>query len=78
MIFADGTKVTVIGLDEIMAELYSEGRQTDNETVKEIIGRLEAHKNYIPPSDHIRREYAYLLMKKYEEYVEIHDKNRKN
>lgn len=61
-----------------MAELYSEGRQADNETVREIIRRLEAENNYIPPSVHIRREYSYLLMKKYEEYLEIHEKNKRS
>ena len=59
----------VNGLDEILAELYSEGRQANKETVEEIIKRLEAHQNFIPSSDLIRREYAYILLNEYEEYV---------
>jgi hypothetical protein len=52
-----------------MAELYSEGRKADNETAEEIIKRLEAKNNYIPSSEHIRREYAYVLLKEYRSYV---------
>ena len=48
--FPDDTQVGVIGLDEIMAELYSEGRKASDETGKEIIKRLETRNNYIPSS----------------------------
>lgn len=63
-------------MDEILTELYSEGRLADEETVEEIIERLEAKKNYIPSSDLIRREYRHLLLKEYREYVEIRAKDR--
>ncbi len=68
--FPDALKVRVNGLDEILSDLYSEGRQANKETAEEIIKRLEAKKNYIPPSDHTRREFAYVLLKEYREYVE--------
>ena len=74
--FIDGTKVTVNGLDEILAELHSEGRPANKETVEEIIKRLEAHQNFIPSSDLIRREYAYILLKEYEEYVASRTDNK--
>jgi hypothetical protein len=57
-------------LDEILGELYSEGKQANQETAKEIMKRLEAHENFIPSSEIARREYAYLLLKEYEEYLE--------
>ncbi|MCX5811281.1 MAG: hypothetical protein NT178_01870 [Proteobacteria bacterium] len=57
------------GLDEIMAELYTEGRQANDETAEEIIGRLEAAKNYIPSSEHARKDYAYVLLKEYRKHV---------
>ncbi len=66
--FPDGTRVRVNGLNEIMAELYSEGRQPDKETVEEILDRLEKNNNYIPPS--ARREYKNILLKEYRDYVE--------
>ena len=56
-------------MDEILAEVYSEGRQANQETVEEIINRLEAKKNYIPSSDRVRREYAYVLLEEYRKYV---------
>ena len=59
----------LIGLDEIMAELYSEGRKATDETAEAIIKKLEARNNYIPPSERIRKEYAYALMKEYRMYV---------
>ncbi len=65
--FPDQTQVRVNCLDEILAELYSEGRQPNNGTVEEILERLEKHNNYIPPS--ARREYKSVLLKVYKEYV---------
>jgi hypothetical protein len=67
--FTDDIEVGVIGLDEILADLYAEGRQANEETAEEIIIRLEAKKNYIPSSERARREYAYVLLKEYRTYV---------
>ena len=65
--FGDGTQVRVNCLNEIMAELYSEGRQPNKETAEEILDRLEKHNNYIPPS--ARYEYKTALLKEYRGYV---------
>jgi hypothetical protein len=67
--FLDDTQFSVFGLDEILAELCAEGRQANDETAEEIIIRLEAMNNYIPSSDRARREYRYVLLKEYREYV---------
>jgi len=67
--FPDNTRIRVNGLNEILADLYSEGRQANQETAEEIINRLEAKKNHIPSSDHTRKEYAYVLLKEYRKYV---------
>lgn len=67
--FPDDTQVGVIGLDGIMAELYAEGRKATDETAEEIIKRLEARKNYIPSSDLARREYSYVLLREYRNYI---------
>jgi hypothetical protein len=68
--FMDGTQIAVNGLDEIMTDLCSEGRQANQETAREIIDRLEAGKNYIPSSDLARREYINVLLKEYRDYTE--------
>jgi hypothetical protein len=68
--FPDGSQVGVKGLDDIMAELYSEDRKPNIETADEIIFRLEKRKNFIPDSINVRREYAFVLLKKYREYIE--------
>ena len=65
--FPDQTQVRVNCLNEILAELYSEGRQPNNETAEEILERLEKHNNYIPPS--ARREYKSVLLKEYRDYI---------
>jgi len=65
--FPDQTQVRVNCLNEILAELYSEGRQPNNETAKEILERLEKHNNYIPPS--ARWEYKSVLLKEYRDYI---------
>jgi len=52
-----------------MADLCSEDRKADNEIAEEIIKRLEARNNYIPSSERIRREYAYVLLKEYRSYI---------
>jgi hypothetical protein len=67
--FPDDIQVRVNGLDEILADLYAEGSQANEETAEEIINRLEAKKNYIPSSGRARREYAYVLLKEYRKYV---------
>jgi hypothetical protein len=48
--FPDGSQIRVNGLSEMLADLYSEGRQANQETAKEIMDRLEAKKNYIRSS----------------------------
>ena len=67
--FPDDTQVGVVGLDAIMEELHSEDRKATDETAKEIIERLEAKKNYIPWSERVRKEYAYVLLMEYRAYV---------
>lgn len=52
-----------------MADLYSEDRPANEETAEEIINRLEAKKNYIPSSDHVRKEFRYVLLKEYRRYI---------
>ncbi len=64
--FTDGTKIRVNGLNEILADLYSEGRQPNKETSEEILDRLEKNNNYIPPT--ARREYKSILLKEYRDY----------
>jgi hypothetical protein len=73
--FPDDTQVRVNGLNEILADLYTQGKQANQETAEEIINRLEANKNYIPASDRTRKEFAYVLLKEYREYIKGRDDN---
>ena len=65
--FPDKTQVRVNCLDEVLAQVYSEGREPNKETAEEILDRLEKHNNYIP--DSARREYRTILLKEYRDYV---------
>jgi hypothetical protein len=67
--FFDDTEVGVIGLDDIMAELYAEGRKATDRTAEQIIERLEARNNYIPSTERVRKEYAYVLLNEYRAYL---------
>jgi len=64
--FPDKTQVRINYLDEVLAEVYSEGRKPNKETAEEILNRLEKHDNYIPAS--ARREYKSVLLKEYRDY----------
>lgn len=74
--FPDGSKARLTDLDEILADLYAQGRPANEKTAEEIVDRLEAKKNYIPSSELIRREYRYLLLKEYKEFVANRSQNR--
>jgi hypothetical protein len=67
--FPDNTQVAVNGLVEIMAALYSKDKKPNNETAEEMIKRLEEKKNFIPASELVRREYAYVLLQEYRNYI---------
>ena len=68
--FPDNTKVAVKGLDEILAQMYTENRKACGEAAKEIVRRLEEEKNFIPSSESVRREYAFVLLEEYRKYIE--------
>ena len=67
--FPDDTQTSVFGLDEILSELYTQGRTPNDETGAEILTRLEDMHNYIPASENVRREYRYLLLREYRTYI---------
>jgi hypothetical protein len=67
--FPDDTQVGLNGLDGIMAELYAEDMEATDKAAEEIIKRLEEKKNYIPESERVRREYAYVLLREYRKYL---------
>jgi len=67
--FHDDTQVGVIGLNDIIAEIYSEDREATDETAEEIMKRLEEKRNYIPSSERARKEYAYALLNEYRKYL---------
>jgi hypothetical protein len=75
--FPDNTQASVMGLDEIMAEFYAENREAVHETAEEIVNRLEENKNFIPPSERVRREYAYVLLKEYRSYIKDRSGNHR-
>jgi hypothetical protein len=73
--FPDNTRVSVFGLDDIMAELYAENRKANYETADEIIKRLKEKNNYIPSSVCVHREYAFALLQEYRDYIQDQSEN---
>ncbi len=72
LIFPDGTQSGVLGLNEILSDIYDEGKEVNVNTAEEITKRLSV-KNYIAPS--AREKYCDLLMKEYKIYVDGQAKN---
>lgn len=64
--FLDGTQISIIGLDEILAAAYAEGKPANLETAKEMLKKVEA-KNYVASCS--REEYPDLLLKEYRKYM---------
>jgi hypothetical protein len=75
--FPDGTQCGLNGLDDILANIYSEGRGATDQTAEEIINRLEAKKNYIPSSDKVREDYSYVLLREYTNYIKTQNNKRR-
>jgi hypothetical protein len=75
--FFDGTQASVVGLGEIFADVYAEGKKPNDETVDEILERLVAKKNFIPSSYTVRREYSYVLKREYREYIKKRDEDNR-
>lgn len=67
--FKDGSRVSVLGLTEILEAVYLEDRGVNSETAGEILKRLEAT-NYVPWS--ARQEYCDAIIHEYAKYVESH------
>ncbi len=67
--FPDDTQISLFGLDETLAELHAQGRKANDEAAELIIAKLEAMNNYIPSSERARRDYRYLLLREYKEYL---------
>jgi hypothetical protein len=59
-----------------MEELYSVGKKANKETVEEIMSGLEAMGTFIPSTETVRREYRHVLMKEYEEFIEVHEREK--
>lgn len=73
--FPDGSKAGVTGLDQILEDLFREGKEPDSETASEIVKRL-ASKNYIAPTT--RKQYEDVLLKEYQKFYESKKTRRVN
>ncbi len=62
----DGMQIAIVGLDDILAAVYAEGRQANAQTAEQILERVAA-RNYIPSSG--RQEYQDALLTEYRRYV---------
>lgn len=71
--FPDGSQVGVMGLNEILSDMYAEGRLVSAETIEEIVERL-SEKNYITPS--FRQQYCEVLIEEYRQYVKSRTDNK--
>ena len=73
--FPDGIHVRVKGLDKIFEDAYQEGKKPHWSIASELVKRLSEY-NYIPTSEAVRREYRNVLLKEYEEFIEVHEREK--
>jgi hypothetical protein len=67
LIFPDGSKVGITGLDVVMEEMYHQGKPANIDTASEIIKKLEGP-NYFAPSE--LNIYKYVLLGEYQRFLE--------
>ena len=67
--FSDDTQVSVMGLEGIMTRVYLK-REPNQETAREMITRLEEKGNFVPSSESVHREYAYVLLREYQKFIQ--------
>jgi hypothetical protein len=65
--FPDGSKVGIVGLNEIMEEFYHQGKLANFEVASELMEKLET-RNYFPSSE--LNIYKMLLLSEYESFLE--------
>jgi hypothetical protein len=71
--FPDGSQVGVMGLNEILSDMYAKGRKVNAETADEIVDRLSEN-NYISLS--FRQQYCEILLNEYRQYVNSRTDNK--
>lgn len=65
--FPDGSKVGIVGLNDVMDDLYHEGQPANLDAASRLIERLEA-RNYFPSSE--INIYKMLLLSEYKLFLE--------
>jgi hypothetical protein len=69
IVFPDGDKIRVKGLDRIFEVAYWEGKIPDMFVAVELLNQL-SKENYIPSNEHIRLEYTAVVLKEYRKFFE--------
>jgi hypothetical protein len=73
IVFPDGDKIRVKGVDRIFEIAYREGKMPDIIVGGELLDQL-SKENYIPSNEHVRLEYTAVILKEYQKFFE--KKNR--
>jgi hypothetical protein len=73
LVFPDGGKIRIKGLDRLFEIAYREGKLPDKYAADELVDRL-SEENYIPSSEPARFEYKAVVLKEYRKFVEKKEK----
>jgi hypothetical protein len=76
LVFHDGDKIRVKGLDRLFEIAYWEGKLPDRAVADEMVNQL-SKENYIPSSESVRLEYAGAVLKEYRKFVEKEKQRKK-
>jgi hypothetical protein len=75
LIFSDGDKIRVRGLDKIFEIAYWEGKKPDNVIADEMVDQL-SKENYIPSSERAHMEYVSAVLREYKKFFEKKEQNK--
>jgi hypothetical protein len=76
LVFSDGDKIMVRGLDRTFEIAYQEGKLPDNALANELVNQL-SKENYIPSNERVRLEYAIAVLREYRKFFEKKEQRKK-
>lgn len=76
LVFSDGDKIRIKGLDKVFEIAYWEGKLPDNTLANELVNQL-SKENYIPSNERVRLEYATAVLREYRKFFKKKEERKR-
>ncbi len=76
LVFSDGDKIRVRGLDRAFEIAYREAKLPDNALANELVNQL-SKENYIPSNERVRLEYVIAVLREYRKFFEKKEQRKR-